>query len=376
MKIIVLGVRGIPNVQGGVETHAEHLYARLAELGCDIEVIVRTPFVARSMKRVGQIRITRIWSPRTAGLEAFVHSVLGVLYAAWVRPDILHIHAIGPAIVVPLARLFRLKVVMTHHGPDYDRDKWGPVARLVLRAGERWGVRYSHARIAISRVIANLIARYGQSSRVIPNGVVRHVRREDSEHVLRFGLVPGKYVLQVSRIVPEKRQLDLIHAFSKSGLAERGLKLALVGGLTEDDYCDDVVAAAEAAGVVLTGFQKGAALEQLYSHAACFVLPSTHEGLPIALLEALCYGLAVLASDIPANVEIGLERSSYFPVGDRDALAQALSRIAAEPIDPAQRQRRIDWVMRTYDWNLVAAQTMEVYLVLQPELAKLAGQDV
>src|SRR5262249_20615051 len=124
----------------------------------------------------------------------------------------------------------------------------------------------------------------------------------------------------------------------------------------------------------LTGFLNGVALEQLYSHAACFVLPSSHEGLPIALLEALSYGLPVLASDIPANLEIGLEPGCYFPVGDREVLASALRRIAEKPIDPALRQRRIDWVMRNYDWNFVAAQTLEVYRAVAPlGTGQLAG---
>src|ERR1700730_15744852 len=154
---MVLGIRGIPSIQGGVETHAEQLYERLAQLGCDVEVLVRTPFVPPRHRSFGTIRLRRIWSPRTSGYEALVHSLLGVLYAGVTRPDILHIHAIGPAAVTPIARLLGLRVVVTNHGPDYERDKWGEFARWVLRTGESFGMRYSHARIAISRGIQTLI---------------------------------------------------------------------------------------------------------------------------------------------------------------------------------------------------------------------------
>ena len=172
LKVMALGVRGIPNVQGGVETHAEQLYQRLAELGFDIEVIVRTPFVPAGQRTLGRIRLRRIWSPRTPGMEALLHSVLGTLYAGITRPDILHIHAVGPAIVTPLARLLGLRVVVTHHGPDYDRDKWGTFARGVLKVGERFGMRYSNSRIAISKGIADLIrAKHGRDSELIFNGV-------------------------------------------------------------------------------------------------------------------------------------------------------------------------------------------------------------
>jgi glycosyltransferase involved in cell wall biosynthesis len=367
MKILVLGVRGIPNVQGGVETHAEQLYPRLSALGCDIEVIVRTPFVPRSQRTFGPLRLTRIWSPTTSGLEAFVHSLLGVLYATFKRPDVLHIHAIGPAIVTPIARLFGLRVVVTHHGPDYDRAKWGRLARWVLRKGEQWGMRYASARIAISNVIADSIRSHdGHDSYVIPNGAVRSERVCADESVRAFGLRPGRYFLQVSRIVPEKRQLDLIGAFRDTNLD--GWKLALVGGLDETEYSQRLRAAAQTSDVVLTGFLSGTPLRQIYSHAAGFVLPSSHEGLPIALLEALSFGLPVIASDIPANLEVGLEPGQYFPLGDKSALADRLRILATADSDNSARIARQAWVTEKYDWDRIAAATLGVYhKVMKPD---------
>jgi len=363
----VLGIRGMPNVQGGVETHAEQLYKRLAEMGCDVEVMVRSPFVPRGVRAFGAVRLRRIWAPKSPGLEALVHSLLGVLYAGFARPDILHIHAIGPAIVTPIARLLRLRVVVTHHGPDYDRDKWGRFARWVLRTGEKLGMRGAHARIAISKVIGNLIrSRYGLESDLIPNGVVVHGIAPGDDKVRRRGLEPGRYFLQVSRVVPEKRQLDLIQAYNRARLP--GWKLVLVGGFGADAYSRDV-AAAQSAAVVLTGFLNGIELEQLYSHAGAFILPSSHEGLPIALLEALSYGLPVLASDIPANIEVGLDRSDYFPMGDIAALAAGLERLAQAPQQDEMRAARREWVARNYDWNRIAGQTLGVYRRVLPAFA-------
>jgi glycosyltransferase involved in cell wall biosynthesis len=367
MKILVLGIRGIPNVQGGVETHAEQLYPRLSALGCDIEVIVRAPFVPRSQRAFGSLRLTRIWSPTTSGLEAFVHSLLGALYAAFRRPDVLHIHAIGPAIVTPIARLFGLRVVVTHHGPDYERAKWGPFARWILREGERWGMRCSSARIAISKVIADSIrSNDGRDSYVIPNGAVRNERLRTEESVRAFGLHPGRYFLQVGRMVPEKRQLDLIGAFRDAKLD--GWKLALVGGLDDTEYSKRLRAAAQTDDVVLTGFLSGTPLREIYSHAAGFVLPSSHEGLPIALLEALSFGLPVVASDIPAHLEVGLEPGQYFPLGDRFALAKRLRTLATADSDDSARTARQVWVTEKYDWDRIAGATLGVYRkVMKPD---------
>ncbi|MCZ8129691.1 MAG: glycosyltransferase family 4 protein [Steroidobacteraceae bacterium] len=360
MKVLVLGVRGIPGVPGGVETHAEQLYSRLAAMGCRVEVVVRTPFVPRDARTCGAVRLKRLWAPRVPGAEALVHSVLAVLYAAVARPDIVHIHAVGPAIVTPLARLLGLRVVVTHHGPDYERDRWGPFARWVLRSGERVGMRYSAARIAISGVIATLIrSAHGRDADLIPNGVVCGGPRTGADLVRRFGLEPGRYFLQVGRFVPEKRQLDLIEAYRS--LDRTQWKLALVGGLGEDDYARRVRAAAREAGAVLTGMQRGTALDQLYANAGAFVLPSSHEGLPIALLEALGAGLPAIASAIPAHLEITLPRESYFPVGDVPALAARLREMEAVRPDEAARVARREWVRRTYDWDRVAAQTLAVY---------------
>lgn len=360
VKVMVLGTRGIPNVQGGIETHVQQLYPRLATLGCEIEVIVRTPFVPRGSDSFAAVRLTRIWSPRSSGLEAFLHSLLGVMYAGIRRPDILHIHAIGPAVVTPLARLLGLKVVVTHHGPDYDRDKWGWFARFVLRAGESVGMQFSNARIAISKVISDLVwSKYRRECDLVPNGVVPPALCSGIEHVSRYGLVPGKYFLQVSRMVPEKRQLDLIEAFGAAEIPN--WKLVLVGGLARDAYSEKLQAAAATNGVVLTGYLTGRPLHQIYTNAGAFVLPSSHEGLPIALLEALSYGLPVLASDIAANLEVGLEDSSYYPVGDIDALANQLLRLAELPEDPAGRQRRQRWVMQKYNWDDIAMRTLAVY---------------
>jgi glycosyltransferase involved in cell wall biosynthesis len=285
-----------------------------------------------------------------------------------VRPDVLHIHAIGPAIVTPLARLLGLRVVVTNHGPDYDRDKWGPFPKWVLRTGESLGMRCANARIAISKVIEQLIqTKYGRESDLIPNGAVPVSLQSDCGEIERFGLQPGRYFLQVGRIVAEKRQLDLIKAFALA--RPTTWKLVLVGS-GAGEYTEKVHAAAREAGVVLAGFQRGAALAQFYTHAGAFVLPSSHEGLPIALLEALSYGLPVLASAIPANLEIGLPAANYFPVGDVQALAGKLVSISKAPIDEPARESRRLWVVEQYDWGRIAKQTYAVYnrVLSEPKL--------
>lgn len=361
--VVVLGLRGFPDVQGGVETHAEHLFPKIAAAGVRVVAVTRSPYLGDAPPAEWRgVRFVNLWAPKSRSLEAIVHTFLGVLYAAWARPRILHIQAIGPALMAPLARLCGLRVVVTHHGPDYDRQKWGRAAKLVLRLGEAMGMRCANRRIVISRTIQDLVRRkYGLDSALIPNGVVVADPPEGREALDAFGLETGKYVLLVGRLVAEKRHLDLIDAFARCGLD--GWKLVLVGGADHPDaYSREVERrTAETPNVVATGFQKGVALRQLFANAGVFVLPSSHEGLPIALLEALSYGLPSIASDIPANLEVGLPAEAYFPLGDVAALADRLADVRRKPADAAQRQAVRAWVARKYDWAEIAKATIATY---------------
>ena len=363
LHVMMLGLRGFPGVQGGVETHAEHLCQLLKELDCDVEVVVRSAYVPSDRGDNWQgVRYLRIWSPKSRALETIVHSFLGVLAAAWRRPDVLHVQAIGPALVVPLARLLGLQVVVTHHGADYEREKWGRFARAVLSAGEAFGMRYSNRRIVISQTIRNLVSdKYGLESDVIPNGVDLPELPSSTSALEKFGLTPGRYVLTVSRLVPEKRHKDLIAAYKTAEL--NGWKLVLIGASDHADaYAAEVLELARATpGVVFAGFQTGLALRELYAHAGVFVLPSSHEGLPIVLLEALSYGLPVVTSDIPAHLEIGLDERHYFPLGNVHELAARLQSFAHMRWPEEMRKSTRRWVAEHYEWRSVVKQTLGVY---------------
>jgi glycosyltransferase involved in cell wall biosynthesis len=379
IHVMVLGLRGFPDVQGGVERHAERLYPLIAQSGCRVDVIARAPYIPRGQRQWKGVTFHRLWAPRLPGAEALLHSLIGVVYAGIRRPDVLHIHAIGPAIVTPLARAMGLKVVVTHHGPDYDREKWGTFARRLLRLGERWGMSWANRRIVITEVIRRLVLeRYRLDADVIPNGAALPEMPHTTAALDRFALTAGRYILLVSRFAPEKRHLDLIEAFARAGLTD--WKLVLVGDANDrTGYSRKVRAAAERVpGTVIAGFQSGTALAELYMHAGMFVLPSSHEGLPIALLEALSYGLPVLASDILANLDLGLSSEHYFPLGNVPALAAAMRRLSETELDPLQRRERQAWVAARYHWPAIAARTLEIYRQLaygQSATADIAEAD-
>jgi glycosyltransferase involved in cell wall biosynthesis len=360
--VIVLGLRGIVHVQGGIETHARMLYPLLARMGCRIEVIQRSPCFA-SADRPSEwhgVTLRYFWSPTKPGLEAGVHTLLGILYAAVERPDIVHLHAIGPGLLAPFARLLGLRVVVTHHAEDYRREKWGPVARPLLKLGERLGMRYAHGPIVVSNVLREEVTKkYGVDPKVIPNGAPRTLRADSRDALEKFGLAAGRYVLCVARLDMTKRQMDLIDAFQHAGLP--GWKLVLVGAIDRANaYCNSLLErAATDPRLVLTGFQSGRSLRELYSHCGLFVLPSSLEGHPIALLEALSYGVPVLASAIPENLVLPVPRDRFFEVGDTVALARVMKGAITSADRGSEEARRM--VRERYSWRRSAQLTRAVY---------------
>jgi glycosyltransferase involved in cell wall biosynthesis len=290
-----------------------------------------------------------------------LHSIVCTVVAGFRRPDIVHVHGIGPALMTPLLRLLGLRVIVTHHGEDYMREKWGKAARAVLRAGEVAGMRFAHKRIAVSRTIESLVqAKYGKSCEVIPNGVAFSDLPQQTDKILELGLVPGQYVLTVGRLVPEKRQMDVLHAFRMAKL--NGWKLAIVGQVDHKNRYADHLAheAGSTTDVVMAGYQSGETLRQLYAHAGLFILPSSHEGLPIVLLEALSYGLQVLVSDIPCNMEVISNPAHIFRVGDINDLCSKMTALADVQIDEIAREARRESA-RGYDWSDIASRTAAAY---------------
>lgn len=366
-KVMMLGLRGVPQIQGGVEKHVEELARVFVEKGWDVEVLARKPYVAQKKPYQWEgVQVTPLWAPVSAKFEAIAHTFLGVLVAAFKRPDILHIHAIGPALLTPLARLLGLKTVVTHHGFDYNRDKWGTLARKMLKTGEWAGMRFAGERIAVSGHIARAMSdRYHVPVQFVPNGVTLRANTGQSNILQKFGLEAKKYVIMVARIVPEKNQHDLIAAFAAmqaSGL-HRDKKLVLVGAADhQSPYARQVEKLAhDTPGVVLTGVQRGDDLAALFGHAALFVLPSSHEGMPIALMEAMGYGLPVLASNITANLEVGLPKADYFTLGDVEALATQMAGKLDQPFSAEQAAQQSADVAKTYGWAGIADQTLAVY---------------
>ncbi|MDD4938637.1 MAG: glycosyltransferase family 4 protein [Candidatus Omnitrophica bacterium] len=363
MKIAVLGTRGFPSVQGGVEAHCENLYPRLAAGGCKITAFTRAAYAADpSLKRFNGVDLAALTCPKNKFLEALFHTFKGVLRASRIKADIVHIHASGPALCVPLAKLLGMKVVMTSHGAEHLRDKWKGLAKYALLLGEYLGVSFADAVISVSKSNARrLIRKYKRKISFVPNGVNIPKMAESSGILNRLGLSKGRYLLTVGRFVPEKGFIDLIGAFRR--LNRDDLKLVIAGRADhEDGYSRKLKKeAAENPGVILAGFLSGLPLRELYSHAGLFVLPSYYEGLPIALLEALSFGLSCIASDIPANKEAPLTDERFFTPGDIGQIGEKINKFINAPLSQSEKEAQLTRLNERYNWDVIAGRILEIY---------------
>lgn len=366
LRIAMLGTRGVPARWGGIERHVEEIGARLVARGHEVTVYCR----ANYQPEAGLHRGMRLVPLRTVGtkhLDAIVHTAAATARAVRGRYDIVHYHALGPGLFAPVARTASTaKVVLTVHGLDHRRAKWGGVARAVLGTAAWTSTWAPHVVVAVS---AELEARHtGRRAPVVrvTNGVAAPgPHRPRGEACARLGLGERPYALFVGRLVPEKAPDQLLAAFAR--LAGDDLRLVLAGG---SSFSDDYVATLRAAAaldprVVLAGYVHGAELEELYANAAVFVLPSLLEGLPLTLLEAASYATPVVASAIAPHVEIvGRPGPGHrlVPTGDVAGLAAAIAAsLAGGDAERAGAAELRTHVVAAHDWDAVTERTEAVY---------------
>ena len=363
MKVAILGTRGFPNVQGGVETHCKNLYPHLAKRDCEVAAFTRKPYVDYTFECYKGVNLVSLACPKNKYFEAFFHTLYGVFVAKKkIQPDILHFHGIGPSLFVPLARALGMKVVITNHGPDYQREKWGKFASIVLKLGEYIGSKWAHEIICVSKHIAeNINKRYKEKVTIIPNGVCITPIANGEDTIKKYTLCKGKYILSVGRLVLEKGFHYLVEAFNAARLSD--WKLVIVGKADhEDRYSLELKEkASKNDNIILAGFLTGESLNALYRHAGLFVLPSYYEGLPLVLLEAMSFGISCIVSDIPANRNVELSEERFFEAGNTPELVMKIKKYVNKPLSTNERTRQINMIAGKYDWENIAFRTLEVY---------------
>lgn len=369
MKIAFIGQKGIPAKSGGIEKHVEELATRMAEKGHEVVVYVRSNYTPKSLKQYKGIRLVHVPNIQTKHLDAITHTFFASVDSLFRGFDVVHYHGIGPSFLSWIPKLLgrKTKVVATFHCQDYYHQKWNAFARFALRMGECMCCRVPDKTIAVSKVLQQYARdAYGTEVAMIPNGA--DVTNPRSAKLLaQWNLKPKKYVLYAGRLIKHKGIHYLIEAYKQledSARVPNAFKLVIVGdGFHTQDYVEYLRTISDGReSILFTGAQTGEMLAQLFANAYAFVLPSETEGLSLALLEAMGYGLGVLVSDIKENVE-PLEGNGFVfknknVIDLRDQLAYVLNR-PDEVMKMGQRAHQ--HVEQQYSWKSIARDTLALY---------------
>jgi glycosyltransferase involved in cell wall biosynthesis len=364
IRVAMIGQKGYPPVGGGIERHVAELASRLAGRGFTVDIYSR-PYYSQAGgdTDIPGVRVIRLPSIPTKHLDAFSHTLLSTLDVLRRDTDIVHFHALGPGLLAWMPRVLAGKrVVVTVHGLDWQREKWGPIARGVLKLGEAASCRLPDRTIVVSRALqTHFRARRGVETEYIPNGITPPMSR--GPDILSAAGLPETYVLFAARIVPEKGLHLLLEAHRRlPDEVRRAFPLVVAGdaGFTRG-YAARLQEQAHPE-VRFLGFVHGPLLEALFANASVMVLPSTIEGLSIALLEAMAHGRCCLVSDIPPNLEVAGGCCAVFPSGDAQRLGAELEGLLRNRDRRAAlgAQARVQ-AITNYSWDAVADQTAEVY---------------
>lgn len=369
LNIVMLGHKRIPSREGGIEIVVEELSTRMAAAGHNVTCLNRAgkhvsgkEFETASLKEYKDVRIKTVLTLDKKGLAAMTASVTGAIVAAFGPYDVVHFHAEGPCAMLWLPKLFGKRCVATIHGLDHQRAKWGRFARTYIMLGEKCAAKFADEIIVLSRGVQQYFRdTYGRETVMIPNGVTKPEIRQAREITEKFDLHKNSYILYLGRLVPEKGITYLIDAFQQ---VRTDKKLVIAGGSSDTDEFANALKdrAKDDPRILFTGFVQGRLLEELYSNAYLYVLPSDLEGMPLSLLEAMGYGNCCVTSDIEECAAVMDDHGVTFPKGDVAGLQGVLQEFCDQPETVARYQAEAaDYITGRYNWDDAVARTLELY---------------
>ncbi len=370
MKIAVIGAKGVPPKQGGIEHICAEIYPRMVAKGHSVDLFARSSYTCLPAFHTYDfegVQVVSLPCLGMKGLDAFTSSGLGAALTSRGNYDIIHFHALGPSLFTWLPQLSKTtKVVVTCNGLDWQREKWGKLSSRLIRLGEQAGIRYADEFIVVTQALQSYFLKtYGRDTVVIPNAPATYAASDPSFSFGRsLNLTPGRYVTYLGRLVPEKCPDLLIRAFQSLNLDD-DWKLVLIGGNSDTSgFVSSLNAIAEGhPNIVFTGELRGGRLAEIMRGAGLFALPSNLEGLPLAMLEAMQEGIPIVASDIPPHQELLSEgRGVMFQAGQDASCAASLAWAMQHPEDMRRMAERAKArIHECYTWDKIVADTLKVF---------------
>lgn len=369
LKIAMLGHKRIPSREGGVEIVVEELSLRMVNLGHKVVCFNRSgshvsgkDFIINNLNEYKGIKIKYVFTIDKKGLAAVSSSFFATLRVCFGSFDVVHIHAEGPAFWSFLPKIFGKRVIVTVHGLDHKRAKWSGFASWYIMQGEKHAVKYADEIIVLSKEVKKYFKdMYNRNTNFIPNGVNKPILRKDMLIRDKFNINKDEYILYLGRIVPEKGIQYLIEAFKTINTNK---KLVIAGGSsdTESFMYELKNLAQKDKRIIFTDFVEGEILEELYSNAYVYVLPSDLEGMPLSLLEAMSYGNCCIVSNIKECTEVVEDKAIIFDRGNIFDLKEKLELVCNDiRLVEYYKNSASEYICNKYNWDNIVEQTINIY---------------
>ena len=366
----MIGHKRIPSREGGVEIVVEELSTRMAAQGHEVTCYNRIghhvsgkEFDVEKFDTFKGVKLKSVLTIDKKGLAALTSSFFAAIRVAFGKYDVVHFHAEGPCAMLWIPKLFGKRCVATVHGLDWQREKWkNGLGSKYIKFGEKVAVKYADEIIVLSKGVRDYFSQtYGRNTNFIPNGVNRPKVAEANLITQKFGLEKNSYVLFLGRIVPEKGLRYLVEAFRK---LDTNKKLVIAGGASDtDDFVNEIKVLAEGDDrIIFTGFVDGKMLEELYSNAYIYTLPSDLEGMPLSLLEAMSYGNCCVVSNIAECAEVVEDKAVIFKKSNVEDLRKKLQMLCDDnSLTQKYKVTATEFICNKYGWNDVIGETIELY---------------
>lgn len=365
----MLGHKRIPSREGGIEIVVEELSTRMVNLGYDVTCYNRSghhisgkQFDTQSLKEYKGIKLKNVLTINAKGLAAMTSSFFGAIAIVFSKCDVVHFHAEGPCAMLWIPKLFGKRCIATIHGLDHQRAKWGKFASSYIMLGEKCAVKYADEIIVLSNGVQQYFKdTYSRNTIFIPNGVNKPQIKQADLIQHKYGLKKDSYILYLGRIVPEKGLRYLIQAFKQ---VETDKKLIIAGGSSDtDEFMLELKSMAQNdERIIFTGFVQGQTLEELYSNAYIYTLPSDLEGMPLSLLEAMSYGNCCLVSNISECTEVVQDKAVVFEKSSVLDLKDKLQNLCNDvDLTNTYKKNASKYICNKYNWNDVVKRTLELY---------------
>ena len=356
-KVAIIGTQGVPAKYGGFETLVENMIGENASSEVEYTVYCSSKDMPQILSEYKGVKLKYI-PLRANGIQSIPYDIVSIFSAAK-DSDVLLILGVSGCLCLPLFRLFHKKrLVINIDGLEHRRAKWGKLARWVLKKSESMAIKYADVIISDNKGIQDYVKEtYSMDSEMIAYGgdhVLRGLTdQQQSEILARIGVQASDYCFTVCRIEPENNCHMILEAF-----AQTGQKLMFVGNWMRSEYGKQLKEKYSTYSNIMISdpIYDIDVLYALRKNCRCYMHGHSAGGTNPSLVEAMFFGVPIVAYDVVYNRESTGNKALYFT-----DVQQLNSILVSAEVTTSVGEAMLDYAQENYRWSKIAKQYESLY---------------